>query len=107
MPWLFGVTSVVGVWRGGGRCGLSGAAVQMVDVKIPTTEGREPVLIGYTQSKPELQLLLELLRLTLAAQPSPKFSLLPPPFGSEDLAGYALSTSINSRQRSLESAKFA
>lgn len=56
-------------------CGLSVAAVQMVDVKIPTTDGREPLLTRYTQSEPELQLLLERLRRTLAAQPPPKISL--------------------------------
>ena len=57
--------------------GLSVAAVQMVDVKIPTSDNREPLLTRYTQSEPEHQLLLKRLRLTLAAQPRPKISLLP------------------------------
>ena len=50
------------------------AAVQMVDVHIPTTDGRELTLTRYTQPEPELQLLLERLRLTLPAQPPPKIS---------------------------------
>jgi len=50
------------------------AAVQMVDVKIPTTDGRELLLTRYTQPEPELELLLERLRLTLPAQPPPKIS---------------------------------
>jgi hypothetical protein len=50
------------------------AAVQMVDVRIPTTDGRELQLTRYTQPEPELELLLERLRLTLPAQPPPKIS---------------------------------
>ena len=50
------------------------AAVQMVDVHIPTTDGRELTLTRYTQPEAELQLLLEQLRLTLPAQPPPKIS---------------------------------
>lgn len=50
------------------------AAVQMVDVHIPTTDGRELMLSRYTQPEPELQLLLEQMGLTLPAQPPPKIS---------------------------------
>jgi hypothetical protein len=50
------------------------AAVQMVDVRIPTTDAREILLTRYTQPEPELELLLERLRLTLPAQPPPKIS---------------------------------
>ena len=50
------------------------AAVQMVDVKIPTTDGRELLLTRYTQPEPELELLLERMRLTLPVQPPPKIS---------------------------------
>jgi hypothetical protein len=50
------------------------AAVQMVDVHIPTTDGREVLLTRYTQPEPELELLLERLHLTLPAQPPPKIS---------------------------------
>jgi hypothetical protein len=49
-------------------------AVQMVDVHIPTTDGRELTLTRYTQPEPELQLLLERMRLTLPAQPPPKIA---------------------------------
>jgi len=50
------------------------AAVQMVDVHIPTTDGRELLLTRYTEPEPELQLLLERLKMTLPAQPPPKIS---------------------------------
>ena len=51
------------------------AAVQMVDVHIPTTDGRELWLTRYTQPEPDLKLLLERLRLTLPAQPPPKITV--------------------------------
>ena len=50
------------------------AAVQMVDVHVPTTDGREVQLTRYTQPEPELTLLLERLQLTLPAQPPPKIT---------------------------------
>jgi hypothetical protein len=50
------------------------AAVQMVDVRIPSTDGRELLLTRYTQPEQELELLLERLRLALPAQPPPKIS---------------------------------
>ena len=50
------------------------AAVQMVDVRIPTTDGREVLLTRYTQPEQELELLLEQLKLALPAQPPPKIS---------------------------------
>ncbi len=50
------------------------AAMQMVDVHIPTTDGRELSLIRYTQPEPELTLLLERLKLTLPDQPPPKIT---------------------------------
>ena len=50
------------------------AAVQMIDVHIPTTDGRELRLSRYTQPEPELKLLLERLRLDLPAQPPPKIT---------------------------------
>jgi transposase len=50
------------------------AAVQMVDVRIPTTDGRELLLTRHTQPERELKLLLERLRLELPAQPPPKIS---------------------------------
>jgi hypothetical protein len=50
------------------------AAVQMVDVHIPTTDGRELCLTRYTQPEPDLKLLLERLNLTLPAQPPPRIT---------------------------------
>jgi hypothetical protein len=50
------------------------SAVQMIDVHIPTTCGRELTLTRYTQPEPELQLLLERLKLSLPAQPPPKIT---------------------------------
>ena len=50
------------------------AAVQMIDVQLPTTDGRELTLTRYTQPEPELQLLLDKLKLELPAQSPPKIS---------------------------------
>jgi hypothetical protein len=50
------------------------AAMQMIDVRVPTTDGRQLSLTRYTQPEPELKLLLERLRLTLPAQPPPKIT---------------------------------
>ena len=50
------------------------AAVQMIDVHLPTTDGRELVLTRYTQPERELQLLIGQLRLQLPPQPPPKIT---------------------------------
>jgi transposase len=50
------------------------AAVQMIDVEIPTTDGRTIQLTRYTEPPKELKLLLERLRLELPAQPPPKIA---------------------------------
>lgn len=50
------------------------AAIQMIDVQVPTTEGREIVLTRYTEPEPEVNLLLGKLRLDLPAQPPPKIT---------------------------------
>ena len=47
----------------------------MIDVHVPTTDGRELVLTRYTQPERELNLLLDKLKLELPAQSSPKISL--------------------------------
>jgi hypothetical protein len=54
------------------------AAVQMIDVHLPTTDGRELVLTRYTEPEPELSLLLKKLKLELPAQPPPKITTSPP-----------------------------
>ena len=52
------------------------AAVQMIDVHVPTTDERELQLTRYTQPEPELKLLLDRLKLTLPTQPPPKITAL-------------------------------
>ena len=48
--------------------------MQMVDVHVPTTDGRELVLSRYTQPEPEHRMLLDLLKLRLPEQPPPKIT---------------------------------
>jgi transposase len=50
------------------------ASMQMIDVHVPTTDGRELVLTRVTQPEPELQLLLDKLKLQLPAQPPPRIT---------------------------------
>ena len=51
------------------------SAVQMIDVHVPTTDGRELTLTRYTQPEPELTLLLERLKFALPPQPPPKITV--------------------------------
>ena len=48
--------------------------IQMLDVHFPTTDGRTLILSRYTNPEPDHRLLLEQLKLTLAAQPPPRIS---------------------------------
>lgn len=48
--------------------------MQMVDVHVPTTDGRELVLSRYTQPEADHRVLLDLLRLKLPEQPPPKIT---------------------------------
>lgn len=48
------------------------AAMQMVDVHLPTTDGRHLILSRYTQPNKDQQLLLQQLKLELPPQPPPK-----------------------------------
>jgi transposase len=48
--------------------------MQMVDVHVPTSDGRELVLSRYTQPEPDHRMLLEQLQLKLPAQPPPKIT---------------------------------
>ena len=50
------------------------SAVQMIDVRIPTTDGRELMLTRYTQPEAELKLLLQRLKIALPPQPPPKIT---------------------------------
>jgi hypothetical protein len=55
------------------------AAIQMLDVHLPTTDGREVILTRYTQPEPDQRLLLAQLKLQLPAQPPPKITTVPAP----------------------------
>jgi hypothetical protein len=46
----------------------------MIDIHIPTTDGRELLLTRYTQPARDVKLLLDKLKLKLPAQPPPKIS---------------------------------
>jgi hypothetical protein len=82
------------------------AAVQMINVHLPITDGRELLLTRYTAPEPELSLLLKKLKLELPAQPPQTYRrrscvadpavVLPLRVGSGDLRSL----------RVLESAKF-
>jgi hypothetical protein len=64
------------------------AAVQMIDVHLPTTDGRELRLTRYTHPEPELQLLIQRLKLSLPPQPPPRITAKAPApslLRSEDL----------------------
>jgi len=50
------------------------AAVQMIDVHLPTTDGRQLLLTRYTQPEPELKLLIQQLKLNLPPQPLPRIA---------------------------------
>lgn len=50
------------------------AALQMIDVHLPTTDGRKIILTRTTQPEPELKLLLDKLKLELPAQPLPNIT---------------------------------
>jgi hypothetical protein len=47
-------------------------AIQMIDVHLPTTDGRKVIMSRYTQPEPELKILLKQLRLSLPNQPPPR-----------------------------------
>lgn len=51
------------------------STVQMIDVIVPTADGRELQLTRTTQPDPDIKLLLDKLRLELPAQPPPKISI--------------------------------
>src|ERR1700677_1869169 len=53
------------------------AAVHMIDVHLPTTDGRELILTRYTQPEPELRLLVQQLKLNLPPQPLPRITTGP------------------------------
>ena len=50
------------------------AVMQMVDVELPTSDGRQLLLSRYTQPEKDQRLLLQQLKLTLPEQPPPKIT---------------------------------
>ncbi len=50
------------------------AGVQMIDVELPTTDGRLVVLSRYTEPEDDHKLLLQRLQLHLPGQPPPKIA---------------------------------
>jgi hypothetical protein len=53
-------------------------AMQMIDVHIPTTDGRQLRMSRYTKPDKAQQLLLARLKLKLPPQPPPEISAAPP-----------------------------
>ena len=51
------------------------AAIQMIDVELPTTDGRTVLLSRHTEPEADHQLLLRRLKLELPAQPPPKIAV--------------------------------
>jgi transposase len=55
------------------------ATLQMLDVHLPTTDGRTVILSRYTHPETDVQLLLQQLKLELPAQPPPRIVRPKPP----------------------------
>ena len=53
------------------------AAIQMLDVYFPTTDGRSLLMPRYTEPDPQQALLLHQLQLTLPQQPAPRITAPP------------------------------
>jgi transposase len=58
-------------------------AMQMIDVHLPTTDGRNLILPRYTQPEKDIQLLLHQLNLTLPEQPPPRLEELKEKCGAD------------------------
>ena len=50
------------------------AAIQMVDVYLPATDGRTVVLARYTEPEPDQAVLLQQMKMHLPAQPPPRIT---------------------------------
>ena len=61
------------------------ASLQMVDVHVPTTDGRTLILSRYTQPNQNQALLLKQLSLTLPEQPVPRITHTEPTTSSQPL----------------------
>jgi hypothetical protein len=49
-------------------------AIQMVDVHLPTTDGRTVILSRYTEPEPDQVLVLRRLKISLPDQPPPRIT---------------------------------
>jgi transposase len=58
------------------------ATIQMLDVHLPTTDGRTVELTRYTHPETDVEMLLHRLKLELPAQPPPKITMPQPASGS-------------------------
>jgi len=47
----------------------------MIDVHLPTTDGRTVIMSRYTKPEPDLQILLKQLRLCFPGQPRPRMTV--------------------------------
>ena len=83
------------------------AAVQMIDVHLPTTDGRELLLTRYTQPEPELRLLIQQLKLQLPPQPPPRIATATFPVTrcSADLSGQPVDRQRARHRKHPQSAK--
>jgi hypothetical protein len=61
------------------------SCIQMVDVHLPTTDGRCIILSRYTQPDPDQRILLHKLKLSLPPQPPPRISAQPSPARNRDV----------------------
>jgi len=59
------------------------AAIQMLDVWLPTTAGRHLVMPRHTEPEPDLALLLHQLKITLPQQPLPRLVAASPVTASQ------------------------
>jgi hypothetical protein len=50
------------------------AAIQIVDVHLPTTDGRTIILSRYTEPEPDQALVLQQLKISLPDQPPPRIT---------------------------------
>ncbi len=57
--------------------------MQMIDVHLPTTDGRNLILPRYTQPEKDIQLLIHQLDLTLPDQPPPRIEELKKKCGAD------------------------
>jgi hypothetical protein len=61
-------------------------AIQMIDVCIPTCEGRWLILPRYTQPAKDLQVLLDQIQMSLPAQPPPRITAPATPTSADPAA---------------------